>query len=188
MKKPNRGDVRRDRAGCSRRFRGNTVVLDQLCRQSSHWSRCLALATVMVTAVCVASAQISIPASGIINTVAGAGSFAGDGGPATSARINNAGGVALDSAGNIYIADTWNGCVRKVTVSTGVITTIAGGVAGGFAGDGGAATSARLQQPQAVALDSSGNVYIADTGNNRIRKVTVSTGVIATIAGNGTVG
>jgi RHS repeat-associated protein len=142
----------------------------------------------MVAAACASSAQISIPASGIINTVAGAGSFTGDGGPATSARINNDAGVALDSSGNIYIADTWNNCVRKVTVSTGVITTIAGDDAGGYAGDGGAATTARLEQPQGVALDSSGNVYIADTGNNRIRKVTVLTGDIATIAGNGTAG
>jgi sugar lactone lactonase YvrE len=184
MSKLNRGDVRLDGAGCGRRFQGS----DQVCRRSRDWSRCLVLATVMAAAACVASAQISIPASGIINTVAGAGSYGGDGGPATSARINNDAGVALDSSGNIYIADTWNNCVRKVTVSTGVITTIAGDAAGGYAGDGGAATSARLEQPQAVALDSSGNVYIADTGNNRIRKVTVLTGVIATIAGNGTAG
>ena len=88
----------------------------------------------------------------------------------------------MDSAGNLYIADTDNNRIRKV--SNGVIATVAGG--GASLGDNGPATSAQLANPEGVAVDSAGNLYIADYGNNRIRKV--SNGVIATVAGNGTVG
>ena len=128
--------------------------------------------------------------TGDINTVAGDGTagYAGDGGAATSAELQTPGGVAVDSSGNIYIADTFNYRIRKVTVSTGIITTVAGNGTSGYSGDGGAATSAELGYPSSVAVDGSGNIYIADYTNSRIRKVTVSTGVITTVAGNGTAG
>ena len=125
-----------------------------------------------------------------ISTVAGNGTagFSGDGGPATSAEMDNPTGVAVDSSGNIYFADPDNQRIRKVTASTGHMSTVAGNGTYGFSGDGGAATSAELKNPDAVAVDSSGNVYIADSFSNRVRKVTVSTGVITTVAGSGTAG
>ncbi|MGA9627051.1 MAG: IPT/TIG domain-containing protein [Bryobacteraceae bacterium] len=124
--------------------------------------------------------------NGVITTVAGNGpaGFYGDNGPATSAWLNNPAGVVLDSAGNLYIADTNNQRIRKV--SNGMITTVAGNGTLGFSGDNGPATNAMLNQPTGVALDSAGNLYIADSHNNRIRKV--SNGVIATVAGIGTNG
>ena len=94
--------------------------------------------------------------------------------------------ISLHHLGNIYIADTYNHRIRKVTVSTGIISTIAGTGTYSYSGDNGAATSASLYSPCGVGLDTAGNVYISDTYNNRIRKVTISTGIIATIAGTGT--
>jgi sugar lactone lactonase YvrE len=127
-----------------------------------------------------------VDTSGNIATVAGNGGccYSGDSGPATSANLNWAMGAAVDSSGNLYIADTNNSRIRKVTPA-GTITTLAGTGTSGYSGDGGAAASAQLAYPNGVAVDSSGNVYIADGGNNRIRKVDTS-GNIATIAGNGT--
>ncbi len=124
--------------------------------------------------------------SGIITTVAGNGmpGFAGDNGPATIAQLNQPSGVAVDSSGNIFIADSGNNRVRKV--AGGIITTAAGNGTAGFAGDSGPAISAELGQPLAVTLDPSGNLYIADSGNSRVRKVAGVT--ITTIAGNGTPG
>jgi hypothetical protein len=132
--------------------------------------------------------EVSTP--GLISTVAGdgTGGYSGDGGKATSAELYEPYGAAVDAAGNIYIADTINERVRKVTVSTGDISTVAGNGMYGYSGDGGPATSAQLDLPTRVALDSAGNIYIADWGNQRIRKVTVSTGDISTVAGNGTPG
>jgi RHS repeat-associated protein len=147
----------------------------------------MSVAAMLVMAACCASAQITIPASNTINTIAGAGLYAGDGGAATSARLNTPTSLAMDSAGDIYIADVINNCVRKVTAA-GVITTIAGGPAGGYGGDGGPASLAQLEEPQGVALDGSGNLYIADTNNNRVREIIAKTGVIITVAGNGTAG
>lgn len=118
--------------------------------------------------------------NGVITTVAGGGT-SGDNGPATGTELYNPEGVAVDSVGNLYFADTYNSLVRKV--SNGVITTVAGNGNGGFSGDGGPALSAELDGPTAVAVDSTGNLYIADAGNNRVRKV--SNGMITTVAGNG---
>jgi trimeric autotransporter adhesin len=130
--------------------------------------------------------------TGIITSVAGDGSSGyssvGDGGLATSARLHNPRGVAIDASGNIYIADTNNHRIRMVTKSTGIITTVAGNRTVGFSGDGGLATSATLFYPTGVFVDASGNIYIADTFNNRIRMVTESAGIITTVSGNGTVG
>jgi sugar lactone lactonase YvrE len=124
--------------------------------------------------------------SGFISTFAGIGTatFSGDGGPAASAGLNFPSAVAVDSSGNVYIADTLNQRIRKI--SAGNITTIAGISNLGFNGDNQSATLASLFAPQGVAVDAAGNVFIADTQNNRIRKVTA--GVITTVAGNGTPG
>jgi len=127
--------------------------------------------------------------AGVITTVAGNGDhgFSGDNGPATSASLSNPSGVAVDTGGSLYIADRFNNRIRKVTPA-GVITTVAGiGTFGGFSGDNGPATSAGLSYPSGVAVDAGGNLYIADAGNNRIRKVTPA-GVITTVAGIGTSG
>lgn len=123
-----------------------------------------------------------------ISTVAGNGNygFSGDGGPATSASLASPYGVAVDAAGNLYIADISNYRIRKVTPA-GVISTIAGNGSSGFSGDGGAATSASISDVYKVAMDANGNLYIPDYGNNRIRKVAPS-GTISTIAGIGSAG
>jgi trimeric autotransporter adhesin len=124
--------------------------------------------------------------TGVISTVAGTPhncGYSGDGASATSAALYP-NGMAMDSSGNIYIADG-SERIRKITASTWIISTIAGNGTAGYSGDGGAATSAELNYPLSVAVDGSGNVYIADTDNYRIRKVTASTGKISTIAGNG---
>ena len=94
--------------------------------------------------------------------------------------------ISLHHLGNIYIADLYNHRIRKVTVSTEIISTIAGTGTSSYSGDNGAATSATLKYPSGVGLDTASNVYIADTSNNRIRKVTISTGIITTFAGTGT--
>ena len=140
-----------------------------------------------------------VDAAGTITTVAGSGrsglgsmgGYSGDGGPATAAQLYAPAGVALDGAGNLYIADLLNHRIRKVD-SAGVITTVAGSGEvgfgeGGFGGDGGPATAAQLNFPEGVALDGAGNLYISDTRNQRIRKVDAA-GVITTVAGYGPTG
>jgi trimeric autotransporter adhesin len=122
---------------------------------------------------------------GVVSTGAGNGSenYSGDGGPATSAQLNTPANVVFDAVGNLYIADSANNRVRKISPS-GVITTAAGAGVAGYSGDGGSATSAMLNGPKGLASDADGNVYIADTQNNRIRKL-LPNGTIITIAGNG---
>ena len=156
--------------------------------------------------------RIRTASNGVVSTIAGDGTsgFGGDNGPAASARLANPSGVALDGAGNLYFNDTGNQRVRKI--SNGVITTVAGNGTAGFSGDNGPATSAQLnltpvvfppppatpfltnlppfpqfpQLPAGIAVDASGNLYIVDSGNQRVRRI--SNGVITTIAGNGTPG
>jgi len=123
---------------------------------------------------------------GIISKVAGGGSSLGDGGPATQAKLYDPSAVVADTAGNLYIADTGNHRIRKVSAA-GVITTVAGIGTAGYSGDGSQATSAALNGPIGLSLDAQGNLYIADTKNNRIRKVNAS-GVISPVAGAGTAG
>ena len=124
-----------------------------------------------------------------INSIAGNGTegYLGDSGPATSAELNGPYGLAIDNAGNLYIADPANNRVRKVALGTGIISTFAGNGTAGYSGDNGPATSAELKVPVGVALDGAGNLYIADEGNSVIRKVNAS-GTITTVAGNNTVG
>jgi hypothetical protein len=126
----------------------------------------------------------SIP-TGIISIFAGnQEGYSGDGGPATSADMNYPRSVAIDSSGNLYIADSSNNVIRLVTRSTGVISTFAGiGGASGYSGDGQIATEAKLNSPRGVALDSSGNLYIADTANCVIRRVDAISNIIATVVG-----
>ncbi|MCK9931925.1 protein kinase [Frankia sp. Mgl5] len=124
-----------------------------------------------------------ITADGTITTIAGTGEagFSGDGGPATQARLRQPAAVALDSAGNILIADTFNQRIRRVDPS-GIITTVAGKDDRGFSGDGMPATEATLWYPGGVVADPTGNIYVADSGNNRIRRVGTD-GIIQTVAG-----
>lgn len=141
----------------------------------------------LTTTGCITATTVNVvPYAGqIITTIAGNGiaGFAGDGGAATSAKINQPWGVAVDASGNTYIADYANHRVRKVS-SSGIITTIAGTGVAGFSGDGGPASSAQINMPYDVTVDAAGNVYIADDGNFRVRKINTS-GIISSIAGNG---
>lgn len=129
-----------------------------------------------------------VDTSGIISTVVGTGvpGFSGDGGLATAAQLRDPARIAVDRAGNLYITDAGNRRVRKVTTS-GMISTVAGNGTAGFSGDGGPATSAQLRWPYGLAVDESGNLFITDLEDHRIRKVDTS-GVITTIAGDGTPG
>ena len=133
-----------------------------------------------------AAGRIRKVANGVITTVAGYGACCsgGDGGPATAARFNDSSAVAVDSDENLYIADTFNQRIRKV--SGGLIMTVAGSGTLGYSGDNGPAVNAQLNVPLGVAVDSDGNLYIADSDNNCVRRV--SNGVITTVAGNGMAG
>ena len=126
--------------------------------------------------------------AGIISTIAGTGvaGYTGDGGLATAARLRHPNGVCVDAAGNIYIADESNNVIRMINAA-GIITTIAGTGVAGFSGDGGPATSAKFNDPQAVAKDLAGNIYVADNNNSRVRIINTA-GVISTFAGGGAVG
>jgi len=129
-----------------------------------------------------------VSTNGIITTVAGngIGGYSGDGGPATNASLDYPDGVAVDASGNLFIADNLNSSIRKVSTN-GIITTVAGNGTWGYSGDGGAATNANLHFPYGVAVDASGNLFIADTFNSRIRMVSTN-GIISTVAGGGSGG
>src|ERR1035438_4171910 len=130
--------------------------------------------------------RIRMISGGTITTIAGNGTvgYLGDGAAATAAELNNPSGLAFDSSGNLYIADTNNHVIRKITGTT--ITTIAGtqGLGPGYGGDGGLANVATLNYPTALLFDPAGNLYISDNGNNLIRKVD-TTGVITSYLGAG---
>jgi DNA-binding beta-propeller fold protein YncE len=128
--------------------------------------------------------------SWIITTAVGTGErgFAGDGGRAERALLNGPFDVGFDKDGNLYFSDTFNHRIRRVDARTGIITTCAGSGAAGYAGDGGPATSARLNEPYGIAVDQSANVYIADRHNHCVRKLDSASGVITTFAGNGAAG
>jgi DNA-binding beta-propeller fold protein YncE len=123
----------------------------------------------------------------IISTVAGTGAkgYAGDGGAATQALLNNPFDLAFDPAGNLCFSDTYNHCIRRIDARSGIITTIAGSGERGFSGDGGPATRAQMDQPYGIVIDRSGNIYIADRLNGRVRRVDGASGVITTLAGDG---
>ena len=127
-------------------------------------------------------------ATEVISTVAGNGSqgYSGDGGPATLAQLSTLGGLAADPSGNLFIADNFNHRIRMVSAATGIITTVAGTGGVGHFGGGGVAADAELNNPLSVAVDPAGSLYIADSGNYRVRRVTLATGAIAT-AGDGAV-
>jgi hypothetical protein len=152
------------------------------------WPWCVALDAAGNLYICspTMSGIRRVTPSGTITTVAGNGTwgFSGDGGPATSAQLNDPQGLAVDAAGNLYIADESNQRIRRVTQS-GTITTVAGNGTQRFSGDGGPATSAQLSWPYGLAVDAARNLYIS--GSERIRRVTPS-GTITTVAGNGTQG
>lgn len=125
--------------------------------------------------------------TGRISTVAGCGKkgYAGDGGPATEARLNEPYEVRFDAAGNMFFVEMRNHVVRRVDAKTGRISTVAGTGKPGFSGDGGPAVKAALRTPHSIALDSAGNLYICDIGNHRVRRVNLKTGRISTFAGTG---
>ena len=133
---------------------------------------------------------LSLPGarSQVISTYAGIGTggFGGDGGPASAALINLPSGIAYDASGNLFITDFNNNRVRKITPA-GIISTVAGNGTPAFGGDGGPALAASLNNPNGLCLDAAGNLYIADYNNFRVRKVNTS-GIISTVAGNGTSG
>ncbi|MES2702717.1 MAG: T9SS type A sorting domain-containing protein [Bacteroidota bacterium] len=130
----------------------------------------------------------SFAQAGAVYTVAGGGTSTADGVPSTSAYVNRSSGVAVDADGNVYYGEQ-SGCrVRRVDGATGLVSTIAGTGSCGFSGDGGTATSAQLNAVQGLCLDGAGNVFIADEGNGRIRKVHTATGIITTVAGGGSSG
>lgn len=129
-----------------------------------------------------------IDAKGTISTVAGSGKkgYSGDNGPATAATLNEPYGVAADAGGNLFVVDRLNACVRKVDAKNGNIRTIAGTGVKGFSGDGGPGERAKLREPNGIALDGKGLLFIADVGDQRIRVLDLKTGIIETLCGNGT--
>jgi streptogramin lyase len=125
--------------------------------------------------------------TGVITTVAGCGKkgYSGDGGPATEATMNEPYGIAFDADGNLFIVDRLNACIRRVDAKSKTIRTIAGTGKPGFSGDGGPAEKAQLREPNGIALDGRGKLYIADVRDQRVRVLDLASGVITTFCGNG---
>jgi sugar lactone lactonase YvrE len=141
----------------------------------------------MATFVVPLGVVLLLAAPPTITTAVGTGrpGDSGDGGPAARAELNQPFDLVFDAAGNLYLADTGNHRIRRVDARSGTITTVAGSGAKGFSGDGGKATEARLDEPYGLALDDQGNIYFADRLNARVRRVDGRSGVITTVAGNG---
>jgi DNA-binding beta-propeller fold protein YncE len=139
-------------------------------------------ATIFLSAVILATG-----AEPTIATAAGTGEkgFGGDGGPAASARLDQPFDVAIGAGGDVFFSDTFNHRIRRIDHKSGVITTIAGSGGPGFSGDGGPASLARLNEPYGIVVDAAGNLYFADRLNGRVRRVDTRTGLISTVAGNG---
>lgn len=127
------------------------------------------------------------PKTGRLSTVAGSGKkgYAGDGGPATSAKLNEPYEIRFDKQGNMFFVEMQNHLVRRVDAETGMISTVAGTGQQGFSGDGGPATKATMNRPHSIVLDNSGHLYICDIGNHRVRRMNLKTGTIQTFAGTG---
>jgi sugar lactone lactonase YvrE len=125
-------------------------------------------------------------ATGIITRIAGTGpaTYTGDGGPAVNATLNAPYAMAIDSLGNLFIADGENSVIRRVDAVTGIITTVAGNGTSGFSGDGGQAINAEFTEMYGLAIDSANNIYVADADNNRVRRIDAATGIVTTVAGS----
>src|SRR5207302_1260033 len=130
----------------------------------------------------------NVDTAGKVSVYAGNGfsGYSGDGGLATNAQISLGYGLAVDTSGNLFIADTANNVIREVVATAGIIQTVVGDGTPSYSGDGGPATSATLSNPNGIFVDASGNLFIADSGNNVIREVVAATGIIQTVVGNGT--
>ena len=141
--------------------------------------------------VLVCASLVGLAQTNIINTIAGCGiaGYSGDSGAATAAKFHGPFMICVDKGRNlVYVADAYNNVVRQINLNTDIITTIAGNGSPGFSGDGGLATNAQLFLPQGLCIDNSGNLYIADASNGRIRRVDIVTKIITTIAGSGSTG
>jgi sugar lactone lactonase YvrE len=183
------GDADRVGIAAGHDFHAGSSVTPPTDSAARRWRRPLAVGgclTALLVAVVVPVVMLIGPRSPVITTVAGAAWFTGDGGPATQAQLANPTGIAVDHTGTLYITDFGNNRVRRVGTDRKIIT-IAGTGIPGFAGDGGPAIHARLTNPAAVTVDSTGVLYIADAGNNRVRRVGID-GMITTVVGTGTAG
>ena len=188
---------------------GNLYFVDDSSITIKKFNAATQMISVVAAGVGIAPADVAIDASGnlfvadllgrrvrkvdaishAVTTIAGTtAGFAGDGGPATDAKLDGPNALALDAAGNLYISDLFNHRIRKVDARTNIISTVAGSEGNGFSGDGGPATSAKLNYPSGVAVDDAGNIYIADGDNARIRRVDAVSHIITTIVGTGSGG
>jgi len=134
--------------------------------------------------------RLMMDQSWIITTAVGTGErgFAGDGGPAARAVLNGPFDIGFDPAGNLYFSDTFNHRIRRVDARTGIIATVAGSGAAGYAGDGGPAIAAAFNEPYGIAVDRAGNIYVADRHNHCVRRIDGASGIATTCAGNGSAG